>query len=117
MRIRVLEETMGCVKPDPPSRCHLLRYLQSLLLAVYSLYASVGTPRRLASNTLLVPRPPRILMMDFSQGEKVYKNMWLWHFYAGLLGKAEGTNCKSWDCPVDYLYGCEPKDLGIVSDF
>jgi hypothetical protein len=56
-------------------------------------------------------------MMDFSQGEKVYKNMWLWHFYAGLLGKAEGTNCKSWDCPVDYLYGCEPKDLGIVSDF
>lgn len=37
-------------------------------------------------------------------------------FIIGFYIKAEGTNCKSWDCPVDYPYGCEQKDLGIVSD-
>jgi hypothetical protein len=42
--------------PDPPSRCHLQRCLRSLLLVAYYLYASVGTPRRLASNTFLMPR-------------------------------------------------------------
>jgi len=51
--------------PDPPSRCHLLRCLRSLLLAAYYSYASVVAPRRLASDNLLVPRvtqnPPQFL--------------------------------------------------------
>ena len=42
--------------PDPPSRCHLLRCLRSLLPATYCLYVSVVAPWRLASNTLLVSR-------------------------------------------------------------
>jgi hypothetical protein len=42
--------------PDPASRCHLLRCLRSFLLAAYYSYASVVTPWRLASNTLLVCR-------------------------------------------------------------
>ena len=42
--------------PDPPSRCHLRRCRRSFLLAAYCSYASVVSPRRLASNTLMVAR-------------------------------------------------------------
>jgi hypothetical protein len=47
---------MDRLYPDPPARHHLPRCLRSFLLAVYCPYASVVTPWRLASNTLLVSR-------------------------------------------------------------
>ncbi len=59
--------------PDPPSRCHLLRCLRSFLLAAYYLYASVGAPRRLASNTLLVPRDCPKSFINIG-----YQEFWWW---------------------------------------
>ena len=55
--------------PDPPSSCHLLCCLRSLLLAAYCLYASVGAPRRLASNTFLVPRdsPKSLIIIAYKK--------------------------------------------------
>ena len=59
MQVTINEEHKRVKKrasPDTPSRHHLRRYLRSLLLAAYCLYASVVAPRRLASNTLPVMR-------------------------------------------------------------